>query len=343
MCCALLSFRERLEELERDESMLVETSKRAHVANPAAAQLPRSPKTKAFDGVVMYYGYRFYDPETGRWPSRDPIGESGGVNLYGFVGNNGVGRVDLLGYYEISNDDWTVMINHGVVDRLPKSDLRMERISDGEISAKRYAELKKIRDELSKQSSKQMDIIGIKAALAAKSASFNGPRAGNRLMDNQKNLAKRNFPLYVEYGGSICCKDGEYKATGPFTTGGDLSFNSDRFYFYKGEKAIRFAVTDQEHEWLNTNAGKSDKVGIMNFAACPEGDKMVAMYHTHHQFGPEPSLSDRGVVARDGRPEYISGSPKNKMLVGKLTNPNGYTVGQILSGEKNTDWKIINE
>ena len=35
-------------------------------------------KHKAFEGVVMYYGYRFYDPETGRGPSRDPIEEEGG-------------------------------------------------------------------------------------------------------------------------------------------------------------------------------------------------------------------------------------------------------------------------
>ena len=47
--------------------------------------------------VMYYYGYRYYDPETGRWPSRDPIGERGGVNLYGFVGNNGVNRWDYLG------------------------------------------------------------------------------------------------------------------------------------------------------------------------------------------------------------------------------------------------------
>jgi RHS repeat-associated protein len=46
---------------------------------------------------LYYYGYRFYDPETGRWPSRDPIEEMGGLNLYGFVGNDGVNRWDLLG------------------------------------------------------------------------------------------------------------------------------------------------------------------------------------------------------------------------------------------------------
>ena len=31
------------------------------------------------------------------WPARDPIGETGGMNLYGFVGNDGVDWVDELG------------------------------------------------------------------------------------------------------------------------------------------------------------------------------------------------------------------------------------------------------
>jgi integrase/recombinase XerD len=46
---------------------------------------------------LVYYGYRFYDPNTGRWPSRDPIGEEGGLNLYGFVGNNSISWVDAFG------------------------------------------------------------------------------------------------------------------------------------------------------------------------------------------------------------------------------------------------------
>jgi RHS repeat-associated protein len=44
-----------------------------------------------------YYGYRFYDPVGGRWVSRDPIEEEGGVNLYGFVLNNAIGWVDDSG------------------------------------------------------------------------------------------------------------------------------------------------------------------------------------------------------------------------------------------------------
>jgi RHS repeat-associated protein len=46
---------------------------------------------------VTFYTYRYYDPVTGRWPSRDPIEERGGVNLYGFVGNDGVNKSDYLG------------------------------------------------------------------------------------------------------------------------------------------------------------------------------------------------------------------------------------------------------
>jgi RHS repeat-associated protein len=44
-----------------------------------------------------YYGFRYYDPVTGRWPSRDPIGEAGGVNLYSVVDNNPIGNFDYLG------------------------------------------------------------------------------------------------------------------------------------------------------------------------------------------------------------------------------------------------------
>lgn len=46
---------------------------------------------------LLYYGYRWYDPATGRWPSRDPIEEAGGMNFFAFVGNSGINRSDFLG------------------------------------------------------------------------------------------------------------------------------------------------------------------------------------------------------------------------------------------------------
>ena len=51
---------------------------------------------------LVYYNYRYYSPELGRWISRDPIEEEGGVNLYAMVGNNSVTKTDYLGLKQYS-------------------------------------------------------------------------------------------------------------------------------------------------------------------------------------------------------------------------------------------------
>lgn len=53
------------------------------------------------DGETWWqnYGFRFYMPETGRWSSRDPIREWGGLNLYGFARNTPTGAIDQLGLW----------------------------------------------------------------------------------------------------------------------------------------------------------------------------------------------------------------------------------------------------
>jgi RHS repeat-associated protein len=48
---------------------------------------------------LLYYGYRYYNSSTGRWLSRDLIGETRGVNLYGFVVNTPLNQVDFLGLW----------------------------------------------------------------------------------------------------------------------------------------------------------------------------------------------------------------------------------------------------
>ena len=39
---------------------------------------------------------RFDDPETGRWISRDPIQERGGLNLYAYCGGDPINQLDIL-------------------------------------------------------------------------------------------------------------------------------------------------------------------------------------------------------------------------------------------------------
>ena len=62
-------------------------------------ELPFGFSTKYTDSEtsLVYYGLRYYSPETGRWASRDPIEEGDGPNLYAMVHNNPVNRVDILG------------------------------------------------------------------------------------------------------------------------------------------------------------------------------------------------------------------------------------------------------
>jgi len=60
----------------------------------------------AFTGTASAH----YDPNIGRWLSRDPIGEVGGTNLYGFVGNEPLLFIDILGYvpfavYSVGNKE----------------------------------------------------------------------------------------------------------------------------------------------------------------------------------------------------------------------------------------------
>jgi len=64
-----------------------------------AAANPYRFSTKQWDTNVGlgYWGYRYYNPTTGRWLSRDPIEERGGANLYQYVRCRPLDRLDPTG------------------------------------------------------------------------------------------------------------------------------------------------------------------------------------------------------------------------------------------------------
>ncbi|MFN5869193.1 MAG: RHS repeat domain-containing protein, partial [Akkermansiaceae bacterium] len=52
----------------------------------------------AKSGLVLTW-FRAYDAEVGRWLSADPLGEAGGINLYGYVGGNPINLIDPTGEF----------------------------------------------------------------------------------------------------------------------------------------------------------------------------------------------------------------------------------------------------
>ena len=58
---------------------------------------------EAVSGLV-YYGFRYYAPEVGRWLSRDPAQEPGGINLYEMCGNDTINNIDKLGLESVPTE-----------------------------------------------------------------------------------------------------------------------------------------------------------------------------------------------------------------------------------------------
>lgn len=89
---------------------------------------------------LYHFRPRWYDPETGRWLSPDPIGISGGVNLYLFCNNNPVNFIDpeglwgiMIGGFLIGSGDPYLVIDEEVVEEIP---VGVVAVVDGMINSK---------------------------------------------------------------------------------------------------------------------------------------------------------------------------------------------------------------
>ena len=88
--------------------------------------------------------YRAYDPQLGRWLSADPLGEAGGLNLYGYVGNDPTNYWDPLGLETVGGSGCSYRsdpFGHGTkadgtpvdphIDRITKTGVKYRYDQDG--------------------------------------------------------------------------------------------------------------------------------------------------------------------------------------------------------------------
>jgi len=67
---------------------------------------------------LHYHRARYYDPGTGRFISRDPIGLAGGLNLYAYASGDPVNRVDRDGLQSRCLNWWELVRTYGVLEGL---------------------------------------------------------------------------------------------------------------------------------------------------------------------------------------------------------------------------------
>jgi RHS repeat-associated protein len=70
---------------------------------------------------LYYYRARYYDPKAGRFISEDPIGLTGGMNYYAYVGNQPIEGWDPLGLVDFSGDPELVRQAYAQQERLRSS------------------------------------------------------------------------------------------------------------------------------------------------------------------------------------------------------------------------------
>ena len=70
-----------------------------HAYGQKAEQNPWRYATKYFDTEtgLYYFGHRYFDPVSGQWLSREPLGEDESLNLYAYCLNDPINCVDYLG------------------------------------------------------------------------------------------------------------------------------------------------------------------------------------------------------------------------------------------------------
>ncbi len=201
------------------------------VTGLAATLMPFGFSTKYTDRETgsVYFGFRYYHAELGRWLNRDPLEEAGGFNLYAYCTNDGINRFDSDGRQSMGFGylPGNIDPNNSMLAFTPKPS---HSSYDGSYHIY-SAEYKTIEDRLAK-----FQKICPKSTFA-----FTNGDVEIILRDETNILEKRGFKLLGPYDflEALLRQDSElFHAKGPNTNfqfpDGNTGLGSDVNYFVQG-------------------------------------------------------------------------------------------------------------
>ncbi len=240
---------------------------------------------------VADYGYRYYDPLTGRWPSRDPIEEEGGVNLYGFIRNDGVNRVDYQGLVAVD------------------SKAMIDAVHKGAMAAHREAE-KEYLDQIAKKDPTVVDRPG-SSRYKPKQPKEYGGRVCEKCVVKEDGSLEYTYYLTLKHGswprtnvaqiflgyGADCSSGDKQVAfwhTHPSSVGKDVidarKSLADRIYKYYWQCGVSFSTGKGEDLSILTNEMQNPN-GLPFFVTYRKGNSLEPWhYYT--------DMADNSIVGR---------------------------------------------
>jgi RHS repeat-associated protein len=179
--------------------------------------------TKYYDTEtgLYYFGHRYYDPVSGQWMNREPLGEDESLNLYSYCHNDPVNKVDVLGLFvtQVQVDEVRMTVLLGMLSRDPSklpTEFPQELANMNYLpNAEKFGLLKPFGAEdyqraythVKSAGQPSMSNIGWEEAQAANSPSFRNQEWIPHITRSQ-NLGAANTPLLAQINSDFLLPTG---------------------------------------------------------------------------------------------------------------------------------------
>ena len=167
---------------------------------------------------LIYYNYRYYSPQLGRWTKRDPIEEQGGVNLYAMTKNNLINIIDLLGKLPLGIKLWNRYLGRAARGVNPvgfmanfytRDDVLSFYDTENELLNQGGSNLKDLIHNALIQDAKKQNILQIWQSFTLKRTYIGQATINNYGMQHAGYLLSTAFSNHAQGKYSVRCEKGE--------------------------------------------------------------------------------------------------------------------------------------